>query len=107
MENALSSNDIQVLAEEWVGRSGVWNNGRAPEGRGVGAPIIGATEGWYVPRYVVQGDANATSSPRPRPEKIADLTQYAGLFKDQEEPSKGRFTTARPAGPANWKTAKC
>jgi len=24
MENALSSNDIQVFAEEWVGRSNVW-----------------------------------------------------------------------------------
>ncbi|KAA6180009.1 histidine ABC transporter substrate-binding protein, partial [Pseudomonas veronii] len=54
MESALGSNDIQVLAEEWVGRSEVWN--KAEQSRkvvGVGAPIIGATEGWYVPRYVV------------------------------------------------------
>jgi glycine betaine/proline transport system substrate-binding protein len=30
MENALSSNDIQVFAEEWVGRSEVWNKARRP-----------------------------------------------------------------------------
>ena len=31
MENALSSNDIQIFAEEWVGRSEVWN--KAEKGR--------------------------------------------------------------------------
>ena len=24
---------------------------------GVGAPVVGAVEGWYVPRYVIEGDA--------------------------------------------------
>lgn len=58
MENALSSNDIQVFAEEWVGRSEVWNKAeKAGKVVGVGAPVVGAVEGWYVPRYVIEGDA--------------------------------------------------
>ncbi|RMR51314.1 glycine betaine ABC transporter substrate-binding protein, partial [Pseudomonas cichorii] len=88
MESALSSNDIQVLAEEWVGRSEVWNKA-AQSGKvvGVGAPIIGATEGWYVPRYLIEGDAKRNIKAKaPDLKKIADLTRYTELFKDQEEP---------------------
>lgn len=100
MESALSSNDIQVLAEEWVGRSEVWNKA-AQSGKvvGVGAPIIGATESWYVPRYLVEGDAKRNIKAKaPDLKKIADLTRYTELFKDQEEPSKGRFYNC----PAGW-----
>lgn len=100
MESALSNNDIQVLAEEWIGRSEVWNKAAA-SGKvvGVGAPIIGATEGWYVPRYLVEGDAKRNLKPKaPDLKKIADLTQYVALFKDPEEPDKGRFYNC----PAGW-----
>lgn len=100
MESALSSNDIQVLSEEWVGRSEVWNKAAA-SGKvvGVGAPIVGATEGWYVPRYVVEGDAKrALKAKAPALKTIADLAQYAELFKDPEEPGKGRFYNC----PAGW-----
>lgn len=100
MESALGSNDIQVLAEEWVGRSEVWNKAAA-SGKvvGVGAPIVGATEGWYVPRYLVEGDAKrGIKAKAPELKKISDLTQYAELFKDPEEPAKGRFYNC----PAGW-----
>ena len=100
MESALSTNDIQVLAEEWVGRSEVWNKAAAT-GKvvGVGAPIIGATEGWYVPRYLVDGDPKRNIKAKaPDLKKIADLPAYAELFKDQEEPGKGRFYNC----PAGW-----
>jgi glycine betaine/proline transport system substrate-binding protein len=100
MESALSSNDIQVLAEEWVGRSEVWNKA-ADTGKvvGVGAPIIGATEGWYVPRYLVEGDSQRNIKAKaPELRNIADLNRYAALFKDPEEPGKGRFYNC----PAGW-----
>lgn len=100
MESALGSNDIQVLAEEWIGRSEVWNKAAA-SGKvvGVGAPIVGATEGWYVPRYLVEGDARrGLKAKAPELKKIADLAQYAQLFKDPEEPGKGRFYNC----PAGW-----
>ena len=43
MEQALSTNDIQVFAEEWIGRSDAWNKAAAA-GKvvGVGEPIVGA-----------------------------------------------------------------
>jgi glycine betaine/proline transport system substrate-binding protein len=95
LESALSTNDIQVFAEEWVGRSEVWNKAAAAGSViGVGAPIKGATEGWYVPRYLVEGaDAKA-----PDLKSMHDLTKYAALFRDPEEPGKGRFYNC----PAGW-----
>lgn len=100
MENALSSNDIQIFAEEWVGRSEVWNKAAAA-GKvvGVGAPIVGAIEGWYVPRYVIEGDAKRNLAAKaPDLKTIGDLAKYQALFKDAEEPNKGRFYNC----PAGW-----
>ncbi|MEG2914651.1 MAG: glycine betaine ABC transporter substrate-binding protein, partial [Pseudomonas sp.] len=88
MENALSSNDIQVFAEEWVGRSEVWNKAeKAGKVVGVGAPVVGAIEGWYVPRYVIEGDAKRKLEAKaPDLKAIADLGKYSAVFKDAEEP---------------------
>ncbi|MGH8434552.1 MAG: ABC transporter substrate-binding protein [Pseudomonas sp.] len=100
MENALSSNDIQVFAEEWVGRSEVWNKAAAA-GKvvGVGSPIVGAVEGWYVPRYVVEGDSKRKLEAKaPNLKAITDLAQYTEVFSDPEEPGKGRFYNC----PAGW-----
>ena len=100
MENALGSNDIQIFAEEWVGRSNVWVKAeKAGKVVGVGAPVVGAVEGWYVPRYVIEGDeSRKIKASAPNLKSIADLAQYASVFKDQEEPSKGRFYNC----PAGW-----
>ncbi|MFJ4395345.1 ABC transporter substrate-binding protein [Pseudomonas sp. NPDC089395] len=100
MENALGTNDIQVFAEEWVGRSEVWKKAEAA-GKvvGVGAPVVGAEEGWYVPRYVIEGDPKRKLEAKaPDLKNVADLGKYASVFKDQEEPSKGRFYNC----PAGW-----
>ncbi|MDF2643208.1 MAG: substrate-binding region of ABC-type glycine betaine transport system [Pseudomonas sp.] len=100
MENALGTNDIQVFAEEWVGRSEVWNKAAAA-GKvvGIGAPVVGAVEGWYVPRYVIEGDTKRKLAAKaPDLKAVSDLPKYAALFKDQEEPGKGRFYNC----PAGW-----
>ncbi|BCG27464.1 ABC transporter [Pseudomonas tohonis] len=100
MEQALGNNDIQIFAEEWIGRSDAWNKAeKAGKVVGVGAPIVGAVEGWYVPRYLVEGDAKrGLEAKAPKLKAIADLGQYAELFRDPEEPSKGRFYNC----PAGW-----
>ncbi|WP_440465661.1 glycine betaine ABC transporter substrate-binding protein [Pseudomonas sp. YH-1] len=100
METALIGNDIQVFGEEWIGRSEVWNKAAAA-GKvvAVGAPIVGAEQGWYVPRFVVEGDAKRNIPAKaPDLKSIADLSKYAALFSDPEEPSKGRFYNC----PAGW-----
>ena len=75
---------------------------------GVGEPIVGAEEGWYVPRYVIEGDPQRKLEAKaPKLRSIADLAQYAEVFRDPEEPGKGASTIARPAGLASWRTARC
>jgi glycine betaine/proline transport system substrate-binding protein len=100
MEAALATNDIQVLAEEWIGRSQAWNEAaKAGKVIGVGQVIVGASEGWYVPDYVIHGDAQRGIRPMaPQLKSVADLPRLRELFKDEEEPSKGRFLNC----PTGW-----
>ncbi|GAB3626699.1 glycine/betaine ABC transporter [Pandoraea terrae] len=100
LEVALSNNDIQVLAEEWIGRSKAWNTAAgAGKVKGVGHVITGAAEGWYVPDYVVHGDPKRNIKPMaPGLSSVADLPKYRALFQDDEEPSKGRFLNC----PIGW-----
>jgi glycine betaine/proline transport system substrate-binding protein len=46
-----------------------------------------ATQEWYVPKYLVEGDG----APAPDLRSVSDLAKYKELFADPEEPSKGRF----------------
>lgn len=100
MELALSRNDIQVFAEEWIGRSTAWNDAaKAGKVVGMGEIIKGAVEGWYVPEYLVLGDAKRGIKARaPGLKSVADLPKYKDLFQDDEEPDKGRFLNC----PAGW-----
>ncbi|MCF5468329.1 ABC transporter substrate-binding protein [Pseudomonas syringae] len=100
LETALAKNDIQVIAEEWTGRSPVWIKAEA-EGRvfGVGDIVKGATEGWWVPEYVIKGDAAKGIKPlAPDLKSVADLVRYKDVFKDPESPDKGRFLNS----PSGW-----
>ncbi|KTB56832.1 ABC transporter substrate-binding protein [Pseudomonas viridiflava ICMP 13104] len=100
LETALAKNDIQVIAEEWTGRSPVWIKAEA-EGKvfGVGNIVKGATEGWWVPEYVIKGDAAKGIKPlAPDLKSVADLARYKDVFKDPESPDKGRFLNS----PSGW-----
>jgi len=53
----------------------------------LGTTFPDASEGWFVPRYLVSGaDAKA-----PDLKTAQDLKRYKALFTDPEEPGKGRF----------------
>ncbi|AHG39926.1 histidine ABC transporter substrate-binding protein [Pseudomonas syringae CC1557] len=100
LETALAKNDIQVIAEEWTGRSPVWIKAES-EGKvfGVGDIVKGATEGWWVPEYVIKGDAAKGIKPlAPDLKSVADLARYKDVFKDPESPDKGRFLNS----PSGW-----
>ncbi|KAF0815460.1 Glycine betaine/proline betaine-binding periplasmic protein [Andreprevotia sp. IGB-42] len=100
LENALASNDIQIIAEEWVGRSEAWNKAAsAGKVKAVGKVIVGATEGWYVPDYVINGDAKrGIKAAAPKLKAVSDLPGHIALFRDAEEPAKGRFLNC----PTGW-----
>jgi glycine betaine/proline transport system substrate-binding protein len=99
-ETALVSNDLQVWVEQWD-RTNVIKKGRA-EGKIdlVGDILVGGTrEGWFVPDYVIHGDPARGIKPiAPDLKSVADLPRYKALFKDDEDPSRGRFLNC----PAGW-----
>ncbi len=97
LEQALANDDIQVIAEEWVSRSDTWK--KAADGgkvRSLGHPFTGASEGWYVPDYMVEGPGAVT----PELHDVSQLGQpkYLKLFADPEQPSRGRFLNC----PSGW-----
>nr|BFE96311.1 hypothetical protein GCM10020185_68470 [Pseudomonas brassicacearum subsp. brassicacearum] len=100
LETALANNDIQVIGEEWAGRSPVWVKAEA-EGKVValGDTVKGATEGWWVPEYVIKGDPAKGIKPlAPDLRSVEDLARYKHVFKDPESPDKGRFLNS----PIGW-----
>jgi glycine betaine/proline transport system substrate-binding protein len=58
--------------------------------RQLGVNFDDNAQGIYVPRYVIEGDPDRNIAPAaPNLKKVADLKEYASLFKDPENPSKG------------------
>ncbi|MGH8450410.1 glycine betaine ABC transporter substrate-binding protein, partial [Pseudomonas sp.] len=100
LEAALAKDDIQVIGEEWAGRSPAWVKAEN-EGKvfGLGDTVKGATEGWWVPEYVIKGDAARGIKPlAPDLKSVADLPRYKDVFRDPEDPSRGRFLNS----PTGW-----
>lgn len=100
LEAALARNDVQVIGEEWAGRSPAWVKAQA-EGKvfGLGDTVKHADEGWWVPEYVIKGDAARGIAPlAPDLRSVADLPRYHEVFRDPEAPDKGRFLNS----PTGW-----
>jgi ABC-type proline/glycine betaine transport system permease subunit/ABC-type proline/glycine betaine transport system substrate-binding protein len=97
LEQAAATGDIDVIAEEWAGRSPIWNAAQA-RGRVValGQTVTGAQEGIYVPDALVHGPG----APAADLTQVAQLAEprYAALFRDPEQPGKGRFLNC----PSGW-----
>jgi len=93
--NALARGDVDILMELWRANNvEIWakmmKSGRVVETGGVS--IQGAVQGWFVPRYVVEGNTKrGIKATAPGLKNVSDLPRYKALFKDPEEPSKGRF----------------
>lgn len=85
----VAQGDIDVVMEVWKDNvTEVWNRGlRRGQVVELGTNFPDAVQGWYVPRYLVEGsDAVA-----PGLKAVSDLPAYKALFVDPEEPQKGRF----------------
>ena len=94
--NGMVRGDIDVTMEQWVGVLGeAWEKAKATGNvKIVGVTFDDAKQGWFVPRYLVEGK-NAKA---PGLKSVSDLPKYKELFRDPEEPSKGRFYN----GIAGW-----
>ncbi|HJH09211.1 MAG TPA: glycine/betaine ABC transporter substrate-binding protein, partial [Psychrobacter pasteurii] len=92
LETALAQDDIQVIGEQWVGRSPIMEEAiDAGKAAVIGDTLQGgATQGWYVPKYVLEDNPGLKS--------YQDLSKYAHLFTDPENPSNARFLNC----PTGW-----
>ncbi len=85
--NGLSNGDIHVMMESWHSNYQEAYDKYTASGDivNVGKNMPNAPQGWWVPRYLVEGpDALA-----PNLRSIKDLPRYVHLFKDPEDPNKG------------------
>lgn len=89
LHNGMIKGDIQIIMEVWLSNeSKVWRDGvAAGKVAAIGINMTDAVQGWYVPRYLVEGP----NAPAKGLRSVADLPRFKGLFADPEEPGKGRF----------------
>ncbi|MEA4847421.1 MAG: glycine betaine ABC transporter substrate-binding protein [Clostridiaceae bacterium] len=63
----------------------------------VGVLVPNSSQGLYVPRYVIEGDAaRGIEAVAPELKTVEDLKKYADLFPDDEDKSKGRIYGSIP-----------
>lgn len=93
--NGLGRGDVDVFLELYKGNAPEAWRKIAAQGRAralSGALVPDATEGWYVPRYVVEGDEKrGIAAMAPGLKRVSDLPRYKTLFRDPRDPEKGRF----------------
>src|SRR5438105_9313296 len=104
-EAALVKGELQIWAEQWGGKSAIFQKGLA-EGRVklVGNLLEGGTlEGWFVPEFVVKGDARRGIKPlAPGLKTVSDLPRYREVFARDGDPDKGLFLNC----PVGWACEK-
>lgn len=91
--NALIKGDIHVYMETWTDSIAPYEED-VKEGRLVelGVNYDDNIQGLYVPRYVIEGDSKRGIEPMaPDLKTVEDLKRYSELFKDPEDPKKGRI----------------
>lgn len=92
----LRRGDVDIMMEVWPKNyQEAWDKGVKEGAVAIaGTAFDDCVQGWYVPRYLVEGkDAKA-----PDLKSVQDLVKYKDLFRDPEEPTKGRFYN----GPLGW-----
>lgn len=87
--NGMARGDMHVMMEVWSNNTppswkAAMASGRVEE---VGVNFPDAVQGWFVPRYLVDGDR----APARALKSVTDLPRFKALFRDPEEPAKGRF----------------
>jgi len=90
----LKRGDIDVMMEVWRDNiTKAWDEGVARgEVAAVGVNFPDAVQGFFVPRYMIEGDpARSIKATAPDLKSVYDLPKYHALMADPEEPGKGRF----------------
>ncbi|MBI9050444.1 MAG: hypothetical protein JEZ00_13565 [Anaerolineaceae bacterium] len=91
-QQSIEVGDMDVFMENWINNYPEWHEKVTSEGTVIdlGNVYDKSTQGWYVPRYVIEGDAERGIEPMaPDLKSIDDLVNYKELFADPEDPDKG------------------
>ena len=85
----LARGDLDIVMEVWKGQlTEVWEKAeRAGKVNLLGVNFPDAVQGWFVPRYLVEG----VGAPAKGLTHVDDLPRFKAVFRDPEEPDKGRF----------------
>jgi len=98
----LKEGDIDLCMEEWTANWGDVYYDALEEGLiiEVSVNFDDNAQGLYVPTYMIKGDNKRGIEPMaPGLKTVKDLKDYWEIFKDEEDPSKGRIYGAPPG----WK----
>jgi glycine betaine/proline transport system substrate-binding protein len=96
----LMKGEINVYMESWTENSQeLFDKGFASgDFVDLGANYPNAPQGWYVPTYMIKGDpARGIEATTPDLKSVFDLPKYREVFKDPEDPKKGRLYVGPPA----------
>jgi len=91
-QQSLTNGDIDVHMELWRANIMDWYTEATTSGDvlDLGDTYEKSTQGFYVPRYVIEGDAERGIEPMaPDLKSVFDLPKYKELFQDPEDPNKG------------------
>ncbi|WP_312643078.1 glycine betaine ABC transporter substrate-binding protein, partial [Hydrogenoanaerobacterium sp.] len=98
MHEAVKKGEVDVHMEEWTDNISTYgadlDAGLFQE---LGTNFGDNKQGFYVPRYVIEGDPERGIEPvAPDLKTVQDLKKYPHLFPDDENPGKGRIYGAIP-----------
>lgn len=99
MEQALPQGDIDVALETWHVNRVEWHNKVTGDGtvQDLGPILETAGQGYYVPRYVVEGDERRGVKPvAPDLKSVSDLARSKEVFPDPEDRGKGAVISCPP-----------
>jgi glycine betaine/proline transport system substrate-binding protein len=101
----LARGDIDINMEVWIENQKEAYDKAIKAGQVIdlGSNFPDSWQGWLVPTYMIKGDPKRGIKPMaPDLNSIEDLPKYWKLFKDPEDPSKGRFYNSVPG----WECTK-
>lgn len=91
-QQAMEKGEVDVHMELWRTNIIDWYNKVTGDGTmlDLGPTYERSTQGWYVPRYVIEGDSGRGLEPlAPDLKSVFDLPRYKQVFADPENPQKG------------------
>ena len=94
---SLRNGDAHVHTELWRFNDYDWYTEATEAGDVIDlGPIFDtSTQGWYVPRYVIEGDEERGIEPMaPGLESVFDLPDHWEIFQDPDDPEKGLFVNS-------------